>query len=45
MPSEVAKTFSGVVVPRENFDEMLLRRELETLGLSGAILKVTNPWY
>ena len=37
VPSEVAKTFSGIVVLRENFDE--------TLGLSGAILKVTNPWY
>jgi hypothetical protein len=45
VPSEVAKTFSGIVVLRENFDETLLRKELETLGLSGAILKVTNPWY
>jgi len=26
-------------------DETLLSRELETLGLSGAILKVTNPRY
>jgi hypothetical protein len=45
VPSEVAKTFSGNVVLRENFDETLLRKELETLGLSGAILKVTNPYY
>jgi len=45
VPSEVAKTFSGIVVLRENLDETLLRKELETLGLSGAILKVTNPWY
>jgi len=45
VPSEVARTFSGIVVLRENFDEALLRKELETLGLSGAILKVTNPWY
>ncbi|MGE5838651.1 MAG: hypothetical protein ACM34H_01870 [Deltaproteobacteria bacterium] len=45
VPSEMAKTFSGIVVLRENFDETLLRSELETLGLSGAILKVTNPWY
>lgn len=45
VPSEMARTFSGIVVLRENFDETLLRKELETLGLSGAILKVTNPWY
>ena len=43
MPSEVAKPFSGIVVLRENFDETPLRKELETLGLSGAILKVTSP--
>jgi hypothetical protein len=43
VPSEVAKTFSGIVVLRENLDETLLRKELETLGLSGAILKVQTP--
>jgi hypothetical protein len=41
----MAKQFSGVVVLRENFDEGLLRKELEALGIGGAILKVTNPWY
>jgi hypothetical protein len=41
----MAKTFSGIVVLRENFDETLLRKELESLGFPGAILKVTNPWY
>ena len=45
VPSEVAKTFSGTVVLRENFDETLLRKELDAMGLSGAIVKVTNPWY
>lgn len=45
VPSEMARTFSGIVVLREDFDESLLRKELEMLGLSGAILKVTNPWY
>jgi len=45
VPSKVAKDFSGIVVLRENFDEDLLRRELDQLGLSGAVLKVSNPWY
>lgn len=45
VPSEAASTFSGSVVLRETFDETLLRNELAALGLSGAILEVTNPWY
>ncbi|MBN1104869.1 MAG: hypothetical protein JXL84_15745 [Deltaproteobacteria bacterium] len=45
VPSEAAKIFTGIAVLRENFDEDLLRKELAALGLSGAILKVTNPWY
>jgi hypothetical protein len=45
VPSEMAKQFSGIVALRENFDESLLRKELEALGCRGAILKVTNPWY
>ena len=45
VPSKVAKQFSGIAVLRENFDESLLRKELDALGLGGAVLKVTNPWY
>lgn len=45
VPSEAAKRFSGIVVLRENFDEALLRNELDALGLSGAVVKVSNPWY
>ena len=45
VPSAVAKQFSGIVVLRENFDESLLRKELDTLGITGALLKVSNPWY
>jgi hypothetical protein len=41
----MTKRFSGIVVLRENFDEGLLRKELEGLGIAGAVLKVTNPWY
>ncbi len=45
VPSKLAKQFSGIAVLRENFDENLLRKELEQLGITGAVLKVTNPWY
>ncbi|MGD2124780.1 MAG: hypothetical protein PVG99_01800 [Desulfobacteraceae bacterium] len=45
VPSEATKRFSGIVVLRENFDEPLLRSELEAFGFSGAVIRVTNPWY
>ena len=45
VPSEVLKKYSGNVLLREEFDEDLLRRELEELALTGPIVRVTNPWY
>jgi hypothetical protein len=45
VPSEVLKKYSGGVLLREEFDEDLLRKELEELGLSGPIARVSNPWY
>jgi hypothetical protein len=45
VPSEGLTKFSGVVRLREKFTEESLRKELDSLGLSGAIVKVTNPWY
>jgi hypothetical protein len=45
VPSEGLTKFSGVVRLREKFTEESLRKELDALGLSGAIVKVTNPWY
>lgn len=45
VPSERTKIFSGIVRLRESYDEELLRKELGELGISGAIVKVTNPWY
>jgi len=45
VPSGVLKTYSGAVRLREELDEDLLRKELEELGLSGPIVRVTNPWY
>ena len=45
VPSETLKSYSGSVRLREEFDEDLLRKELEELDLSGPIVRVTNPWY
>jgi hypothetical protein len=45
VPSETLKTFSGRVLLRETFDEELLKKELQELGLEGAPSGATNPWY
>jgi hypothetical protein len=45
VPSNVFKSYSGTVVLREDFNEALLHKELETLGISGSIANITNPWY
>jgi hypothetical protein len=45
VPSEVLRTYSGSVLLREELDEELLHKELEELGLTGTIVRVTNPWY
>jgi hypothetical protein len=45
VPSEIFKTYSGSVLLREEFDEDLLHKQLEELGLAGSIVKITNPWY
>ncbi len=45
VPTNVLKSYSGVVVLRENFDRELLHREAQELGVDGPIVKITNPWY
>ncbi len=45
VPSEVLTKYSGIVKLRENLDEELLQRELAALGLSGPIVRISNPWY
>jgi hypothetical protein len=45
VPSEALEDYSGNVLLREEFDEDLLEKELEELGLSGPVMRVTNPWY
>ncbi len=45
VPSEVLKSYSGNVLLREEFDEDLLHKDLEELGITGSIVRITNPWY
>jgi hypothetical protein len=45
VPTEVIKTYSGSVLLREEYDEALLSRELEGLGLTGRVARINNPWY
>lgn len=45
VPSESLKKFSGIVQLRERLDDGLLHKELEQLGLAGAVTKISNPWY
>ena len=45
VPSGALQSYSGGVRLREEFNEDLLRKELEELGLSGPIARVSNPWY
>ena len=45
VPSEVLKTYSGAVQLREEYNEELLQKELNELGLVGPVVKIVNPWY
>ena len=45
VPTDVLKSYSGAVVLREEFDEDLLHKEMQALGISGPIVTITNPWY
>ncbi len=45
VPSEALKSYSGTVRLREELDEDMLNKELEALGLSTPIVRITNPWY
>jgi hypothetical protein len=45
VPSEVMKSYSGAVQLREEFDEDMLRKELEEMNLTGPVMRVSNPWY
>ena len=45
VPTEVIKTYSGNVLLREEFDEELLRKQMDDRGLSGSIVSISNSWF
>ncbi|MBN1151908.1 MAG: hypothetical protein JXA58_01745 [Dehalococcoidia bacterium] len=45
VPSETLRTFSGRILLREYLDEETLRRDLDSMGLMGAVVRISNPWY
>lgn len=45
VPSEALEVYSGSVRLREEFDEELLDRALQEMGISGPIIRINNPWY
>ena len=45
VPSEILKSYSGAVVLREDLDEELLHKELNSLGITGPVMRISNPWY
>lgn len=45
VPTNSLKVYSGKVQLREEIDEGLLARELESLGISGPVTRISNPWY
>ena len=45
VPTDVLKSYSGMVLLREEFDEDLLHKEMQALDVSGPIVTITNPWY
>ena len=45
VPSEELKTYSGTVQLREEYNEELLKKELDELGLVGPVVRIVNPWY
>lgn len=45
VPSKALSNYSGCVLLRENFDEELLRKQLDERGYSGSIVRVTNGWF
>ena len=45
VPTDVLKSYSGIVLLREELDEDLLHKEMQALGVSGPIVTITNPWY
>ena len=45
VPSKALLKYSGCVLLREEFDEELLRKQIDERRLSGSILRISNAWF
>ncbi len=45
VPSKALRNYSGCVVLREDFDEELLRKQMDLRGLSGCVARIRNLWF
>ena len=45
VPSETLRSFFGRIQLRDNPDSQLLKKDLESLGLEGPVVRIVNPWY
>ena len=45
VPSKALRNYSGCVSLREDFDEELLRKQINQRGLSGSISRIRNLWF
>jgi len=45
VPSRALSKYSGCILLREEFDEGLLRKQMDERGLSGSIAKIRNLWF
>jgi hypothetical protein len=45
VPTDVIEKYSGSVQLRETLDKDILAKELEELGLTQNVVRITNPWY
>ena len=45
VPSKALINYSGSVVLREEYDEELLRKQIDERRLSGSIVRINNLWY
>ena len=45
VPTGAIQTYSGSVLLREEFDEELLRKQIDERGLSGGIVRMSNSWF
>jgi hypothetical protein len=45
VPSKALINYSGIVLLREEYDEGLLRKQMDERGLSGSVIRINNLWY